>query len=82
MTESIPIVTNRLVFFHRIRLSKVISQRWHDLPLNGKVFYRLVAQIDEAHYKRSVQRSTIKSSTTTNSESETRVTKADEPDGR
>jgi hypothetical protein len=32
------------------RLSKAIAQRWHELPVHGRDFYRLVARYDDLYY--------------------------------
>jgi hypothetical protein len=32
------------------RLSKVIAQRWHELPKMGRDFYRMVSQFDDLYY--------------------------------
>jgi hypothetical protein len=37
-----------------IRLSKVIAQRWKDLPEYGRKFYRTVARTDLEHYQRDL----------------------------
>ena len=36
-------------------LSKEIASRWHDLPREGRDFYRRVARIDEAYYHEQIQ---------------------------
>jgi hypothetical protein len=36
----------------RDRLSKVIAQRWRQLPVEGRAFYRDVAKADQAEYDR------------------------------
>jgi hypothetical protein len=36
----------------RDRLSKVIAQRWRQLPAEGRAFYRDVAKADQAEYDR------------------------------
>jgi hypothetical protein len=32
------------------KLSKLIAQRWHELPFEGREFYRLVARYDDVYY--------------------------------